>query len=162
MRCHNVCCASSGGCPRSGAGGGGVSGKISQPEVRALSHCMVHNLKLSVTCCSASKLHLPSQQAGVLVLQRLLAGCRLATQTLPAAHAAAAQLLAQLSMTYFMPFCLTALSMVARVQVSLLYACHRGKDKPLPPPSPPRPVPSLFFSRPCPMNAVPQESLSMP
>ena len=80
---------------------------------------------------------MPSQQAGILVLQRLLAGCRLATQTLPAVHAAAAQLLAQLSMTYFMPFCLTALSMVARVQVLLLDADHKGKgDPPFPPPSP--------------------------
>lgn len=67
--------------------------------------------------CSANKLQVPSRQAGILVLQRLLAGCRLAVQTIPAAHAAAAQLLAQLSMTYFMPFCLTALAMVARIQV---------------------------------------------
>jgi len=66
----------------------------------------------------ANKLHVPSQQAGILVLQRLSAGCRLAVKTIPAAHAAAAQLLAQLSMTYFMPFCLTALAMVARIQVS--------------------------------------------
>ncbi|KAL0050812.1 hypothetical protein WJX82_007614 [Trebouxia sp. C0006] len=65
----------------------------------------------------ANKLHVPSQQAGILVLQRLLAGCRLAVRAIPAAHAAAAQLLAQLSMTYFMPFCLTALAMVARIQV---------------------------------------------
>ena len=67
--------------------------------------------------CSANKLQVPSQQAGILVLQRLLAGCRLAAQAVPAAHAAAAQLLAQLSMTYFMPFSLTALAMVARIQV---------------------------------------------
>ncbi|KAL0021447.1 hypothetical protein WJX79_000584 [Trebouxia sp. C0005] len=65
----------------------------------------------------ANKLHVPAQQAGILVLQRLLAGCRLAVKTIPAAHAAAVQLLAQLSMTYFMPFCLTALAMVARIQV---------------------------------------------
>jgi len=65
----------------------------------------------------ANKLHVPAQQAGILVLQRLLAGCRLAVKTIPAAHAAAAQLLAQLSMTFFMPFCLTALAMVARIQV---------------------------------------------
>ncbi|DBA79811.1 hypothetical protein WJX77_011348 [Trebouxia sp. C0004] len=65
----------------------------------------------------ASKLQVPSQQAGILVLQRLLAGGRLAVKTIPAAHAAAAQLLAQLSMTYFMPFCLTALAMLARIQV---------------------------------------------
>ena len=99
---------------------------------------------------------MPSQQAGILVLQRLLAGCRLATQTLPAVHAAAAQLLAQLSMTYFMPFCLTALSMVARVQVLLLDADHKGKGDP---PSPPPPLPSLLFVKPA---ALPQESLYMP
>lgn len=39
---------------------------------------------------------------------------------LPAVHAGAAQLLAQLGMTYFMPFCLSALSMLARIQVDLL------------------------------------------
>ena len=77
----------------------------------------IMNTQYQCVSCSANKLQLPSQQAGILVLRRLLGGCRLATQVLPAVHSAAAQLLAQLSMTYFMPFCLTALSMVARIQV---------------------------------------------
>lgn len=73
--------------------------------------------ELIFAVCSTNKLQVPSQEAGILVLERLLANCRLAAQTVPAAHAAAAQLLAQLSMTYFMPFCVTALAMVARIQV---------------------------------------------
>ena len=97
-----------------------------------LTHACIVTMYPTTTwfaCCSANMLQMPSQQAGILVLQRLLAGCRLATCTLPAVHSAAAQLLAQLSMTYFMPFCLSALSMVARVQVRLCFlcACHRGK-----------------------------------
>lgn len=68
--------------------------------------------------CSAHKLRLPCKQAGILVLQRTMAACRLAVQMLPAVHAGAAQLLAQLGMTYFMPFCLSALAMLSRIQVS--------------------------------------------
>jgi len=91
----------------------GTSSAVSAfPPKRQLSQTA-----LLPVACSANKLQVPSQQAGTLVLQRLLAGCRLAVQTLPAAHTAAAQLLGQLSMTYFMPFCLTALAMVSRVQV---------------------------------------------
>lgn len=67
--------------------------------------------------CSANKLQLPCQQAGVVVLQRILAACQLVAQALPAVHAGAAYLLAQLAMTYFMPFSLAALAMLARIQV---------------------------------------------
>ena len=54
-------------------------------------------------------------------MQRISSACCVAVQMLPAVHAGAAQLLAQLGMTYFMPFCLSALSMLARVQVDLLH-----------------------------------------
>ena len=147
-------------------GGRGEGGRSLGWQMQlAASTCTVmmngHNLKFLSAYCSANKLHMPSQQAGVLVLQRLLGGCRLATQTLPAVHAAAAQLLAQLSMTYFMPFCLTALSMVARVQVLLMGACHKGKGDPPCSPPPPPGTPTCF-SRPCPMAALPQASLGTP
>ncbi|KAK9829709.1 hypothetical protein WJX72_007460 [[Myrmecia] bisecta] len=57
----------------------------------------------------------PSGQAAVLVLQRLLAACRIVEALLPAIHGAAGQLLAQLAMSYFMPFSLTATAMLARI-----------------------------------------------
>lgn len=76
-----------------------------------------HRIEL-LCACSANKLQLPCQQAGMLVMQRILSACSLVVQMLPAVHAGAAQLLAQLGMTYFMPFCLSALAMLARIQVT--------------------------------------------
>ena len=77
---------------------------------------VLYRIKL-LCACSANKLQLPCQQAGMLVMQRILSACSLVVQMLPAVHAGAAQLLAQLGMTYFMPFCLSALAMLARIQV---------------------------------------------
>ncbi|CAL8470705.1 g10247 [Coccomyxa elongata] len=56
----------------------------------------------------------PSAQ---LLLQRIIAGCRMMGLVQTAAHKAASALSAQLALTFFMPLCLTAIAILARVRV---------------------------------------------
>ncbi|KAL6771914.1 hypothetical protein ACKKBG_A28270 [Auxenochlorella protothecoides x Auxenochlorella symbiontica] len=60
---------------------------------------------------------LPSHQAAVSVLQRLLAAARLVPRLLGALQRAARQLAAQLALTFFVPLCLTCLSLLGRIWV---------------------------------------------
>ncbi|BDA45714.1 hypothetical protein COCOBI_07-5010 [Coccomyxa sp. Obi] len=56
----------------------------------------------------------PSAQ---LLLQRIIAGCRVMGLVQTAVHKAASALSAQLALTFFMPLCLTAIAILARVRV---------------------------------------------
>lgn len=54
------------------------------------------------------------------VLQRLLAAARLVPRLLGALQRAARQLAAQLALTFFVPLCLTCLSLLGRIWVGAL------------------------------------------
>ncbi|KIY91788.1 hypothetical protein MNEG_16175, partial [Monoraphidium neglectum] len=60
---------------------------------------------------------LPREAACALVLHRLLAACALLRDAQPAILKAARDLIGQLSMGYFMPFCLAAAAVIARLRV---------------------------------------------
>jgi hypothetical protein len=57
----------------------------------------------------------PRAAAAAFVRRRLLGACRAAEALLPAVHAAAAQLTAQIAQSFFLPLSLTCLAAVARV-----------------------------------------------
>ncbi|KAK9903949.1 hypothetical protein WJX75_001135 [Coccomyxa subellipsoidea] len=58
-----------------------------------------------------------SQPSGQLLLQQIVAGCRVMGMVQAAVHKAASSLSAQLALSFFVPLCLTALAILARVRV---------------------------------------------
>jgi hypothetical protein len=67
--------------------------------------------------CRGEERRVPSHQSAVFVLLRLRAACACVQDLIPALHAASAQLIAQLALSFFMPFCLTALALLARIRL---------------------------------------------
>ena len=60
---------------------------------------------------------LPTRGAVLVSMVRLRGSCRAVAALIPALRKAAAALLGQLAHSFFMPFCLTAAAVLARIQV---------------------------------------------
>ena len=99
------------------------------PELLKLIHSLTQTPPLSTASASGSKPYrnkphasdttawLTTHGAVFVVLTRFLGSCRAVAAIIPALRKAAAALLGQLAHSFFMPFCLTATAVLARVQV---------------------------------------------
>ena len=90
--------------------------RLTQPPSGSPPNAREKHRPGSGTGASSSFLWLPTRGAVFAALHRLRGSCRAVVELIPAVRRAAAALSGQLAHGFFVPFCVTATAVIARIQ----------------------------------------------